>query len=161
MRRVVLSIFVIFLTFTLLLGFSGKGVAASSFNGYGIDKDGVVTFDDKYFGYLDYEVQGNPSKYDGKKIVITGFVYKNSDFQKNEFKVARYLPSNCADDPYVLGLICRTEKAEDFQKDEWVIVKGTLVVETYVDPETSFEYERVYIKPDSIEKIPMRADYSL
>lgn len=190
MRRIAFSLLIMFLTITLLSGFTEKGLAATNnitvqqqntikadsiskdepqivpkseypIQGYGISPDGVVTFDDKYFGYLHYEIEANTRKYAGQKVVITGFVYKNSDFKNNEFKVARYLPSNCADDAYVLGLMCRTENATDFKRDEWVTVKGTLIVTIYTDPRTKFEYEEVYLQPESIEKIPMRPDYSL
>lgn len=127
----------------------------------GIDKDGVVVFDDKYFGYLSDEVQANPQKYDGKKVVITGFVYKSPSFSKDEFKVARMASSRCEAPPFILGLMCRTEKAEDFNHEQWLTVKGTLVVTKYRDPATTFEYERVYLKPDNIERIQTRPDFYL
>lgn len=210
MKRIVLHLLIIFLTITLLSGFTEKGTAANRYikkpiptnnktqakatttsnskvqsqvdakaysiieeepkivpksdypiKGDGISPDGVVTFDDKYFGYLNYDIQLNPRIYAGQKVVITGFVYKNADFKKNEFKVARLQPSYCADPAYVLGLVCSTEKASDLKKDEWVTVKGTIIVKIHKNPKTNFEYEEVYVEPESIEKIPMRSDYSL
>jgi len=127
----------------------------------GIDENGIVTFNDKYFGYMHYEVEENPRKYNGKEVVITGFVYKSPDFKENEFKVARMASSFCADDAYVLGLMCLTEDADDFEHRQWVTVKGTLVFTSYKNSKSSFEYGRIYLKPTSIEKIQMRPDYYL
>jgi uncharacterized membrane protein YcgQ (UPF0703/DUF1980 family) len=122
--------------------------------GYGINTDGTVTFYDEYFGYLHYDVESNPRKYNNLKVVIVGFVHRDTNFKENEFKVARLQPSRCAAPPYVLGLMCRTENATDFNTDEWVMVKGKIVVTSYIDPISKFEYENVYIEPESIEKVP-------
>ncbi|MBB6215506.1 putative repeat protein (TIGR03943 family) [Anaerosolibacter carboniphilus] len=121
--------------------------------------NGVITFDDKSFGYVNAQIYADPGRYNGKKVIITGFVFRSPDFKENEFKVARKESSGCAADAYVLGLVCRSENAADYENDQWVTVKGTLVVTNYVDPKTNFVYEEVYLEPESIEKIENRTDY--
>ncbi len=128
---------------------------------YDIVQDGIITFDDANFGHFSSEIQAEPSKYDGKEVLITGFVYKKPEFNKNQFKVARMQSSGCAADAFVYGLMVETENATDFEKDQWVTVKGTLVVTSYIDPNTNIKYEQAYIQPKSIEKIENRPDYYL
>jgi len=174
MRKFILSISTVFLVVILLLTIGVKSIDINSENTiqnsdntetgtqeYGINQDGVVTFNDEYFDYLHYQVEENPLKYDGKEVIITGFVYKSSDFNENEFKVARMASSFCSDPPYVLGLMIQIEDADNFEHREWVTVKGTLVVTSYVDPKTNFEYEKVHVEPKSIKKIETRSDYFL
>jgi uncharacterized repeat protein (TIGR03943 family) len=124
-----------------------------------IVQNGVITFDDKSFGYANTLIYADPGRYNGKKVIITGFVFRGSDYKENEFKVARKESSGCTADAYVLGLVCRSENVADFKNDQWVTVKGTLVVTSYVDPKTNFVYEEVYLEPESIEKIENRTDY--
>jgi len=128
--------------------------------GYGISPEGVVTLDDEYFGYLYYEIEKNSRLYAGREVIVTGFVFKESDF--NEIKVARIqLPKCGSEEEQVLGLMCITEKALDFNNDEWVTVKGTLIVKSYINPRTNSESYKYYLEPESIEKIQRNSDYTI
>lgn len=126
---------------------------------YGIIQDGTIIMGDDYFGYLYYEIEKNPSTYDSRQIVITGFVYKETEFDDNEFKVARIqLPKCGSEENQMVGLMCVTEKAPDFSNGEWITVKGTLVVECYINPMTNTERFRYHIEPESIERIQKNSD---
>lgn len=126
---------------------------------YGITKDGTIIMDDDYFGYLYYEIEKNPCTYDSRQIVITGFVYKETESDDNEFKVARIqLPKCGSEENQMVGLMCATEKAPDFSNGEWITVKGTLVVESYINPMTNTEHFRYHIEPESIERIQRNSD---
>ncbi len=130
--------------------------------GYGISPEGVVTLDDEYFGYLYYEIEKNSRLYAGREVIVTGFVFKESDFKDNEIKVARIqLPKCGSEEEQVLGLMCITEKALDFNNDEWVTVKGTLIVKSYINPRTNSESYKYYLEPESIEKIQRNSDYTI
>ncbi len=130
--------------------------------GYGISPEGVVTLDDEYFGYLYYEIEKNSRLYAGREVIVTGFVFKESDFKDNEIKVARIqLPKCGSEEEQVLGLMCITEKASDFNNDEWVTVKGTLIVKSYINPRTNSESYKYYLEPESIEKIQRDSDYTI
>lgn len=130
--------------------------------GYGISSDGTVTLDDEYFGYLYYEIEKNPRQYAGQQVVVTGFVHKEPDSQDNELEVARIqLPKCGSEEAKILGLMCTVEDTSDFQNDEWVIVKGTLSVESYINPMTNSERYKYYIEPENIEKIQRNSDYTI
>lgn len=120
--------------------------------GYGISRDGTLNLDDEYFGLLYYDIEENPLKYEGQKISITGFVYRKSDFQENEIKIGRIqLPRCGSEDDRVVGLICKSEDSSDFNDDDWVNVKGILIVESYIDPITKLKVYDYYIEADSID----------
>ncbi|MGB4439195.1 MAG: hypothetical protein WBJ13_08245 [Sedimentibacter sp.] len=130
--------------------------------GYGISTDGAVTMDDKYFGFLFYDIEKNPRQYAAQKVVITGFVYKEPGFQQNELKVVRIQMPKCgSEEEQILGLMCIVENASDFKNDEWVVVKGTLIVKSYVDSKTKLERYKYYIEPESIEKIQKNANLTI
>lgn len=182
MLKVILSIVIIFFTVSIFL-FSEKEPNPNGYinnitavtdktqtmldsgnlpQGYGISKDGIMNFDDKYFGYLYYEIEKNPSQYASQKVVITGFVYKDPDFQDNELKVARIqLPKCGSEEEQILGLMCIAENASDFENDEWVTVKGTLIVKSYINPMTKSERYSYYLETESIEKIQRNSDYTI
>jgi len=130
--------------------------------GYGISSDGAVTMDDEYFGFLYYEIEANPRKYAEQNVVFTGFVYRELDFQKNEIKVARIeLPKCGSQEDQILGLMCISENASGFENDQWVTVKGRLIVISYINPKTNSECYKYYIEPESIEKIQKNSSLTL
>lgn len=66
----------------------------------------------------------------GKKITLSGFVYRNeiSAYPEGEFAVGRFLVLCCAADALPFGVLVKTspEAAAAFNKDTWVKVSGTL-----------------------------------
>lgn len=130
--------------------------------GYGISEDGTVTLDDEYFGFLYYEIEATPRKYAEQNVVITGFVYREPEFQNNELKVARIeLPKCGSQEDQILGLMCITEDASSFENNQWVTVKGRLKVISYINPKTNSECFKYYIEPESIEKIQRNSGFTL
>lgn len=169
MRKILLLIALILSLVGLTLFINNAGnksneeyAVQSYLQGYGISENGIVTMDDEYFGYLYGEIEKDPLKYAGQKVVITGFVYKDSHFQDNEIKVSRILLPLCgSQEDQVLGLICITEDATEFKNDEWVTVNGTLVVKSYINTKTKTERYKYYIEPENIEKINRNSGYTL
>jgi putative membrane protein len=51
----------------------------------------TVVMDDNNFVKWVEEIYNNPSEYDGKKIKVTGFVFKDKQFKVNEFVPARLM----------------------------------------------------------------------
>lgn len=71
----------------------------------------------------------------GKKIEYSGFVYREPDFEEDQFVIARFGISCCAADASVYGTIASTGEGKLLQNDEWVKVSGTLSTTTYQDVE--------------------------
>lgn len=109
--------------------------------------DGVIIIErDNYVSSLD-EIMNNPEKYNGRKVEISGFVYKDSSAGSNEFILARYMMVCCAADLQIAGIKCREDSENKIDIDTWVRVNGTI---TNVDDEAVIDAESIEIdeKPD-------------
>jgi putative membrane protein len=67
----------------------------------------------------------------GKKIEISGFVYREDDMKANQFVVARFSISCCTADGSPFGMMVQSTQAQRFAKDTWVKITGTLNKTTY------------------------------
>ncbi|EHS57811.1 TIGR03943 family putative permease subunit [Paenibacillus sp. Aloe-11] len=65
--------------------------------------------------------------FEGKKVQVTGFVYKDSSLlDKGLFAVGRFLVMCCTADAMPFGVIVQSHKTPSFDKDTWVTIEGTL-----------------------------------
>jgi putative membrane protein len=62
----------------------------------------------------------------GKKIELTGFVYRQDDMKDNQFVVGRFSIQCCSADASPFGLLVEYDRAQSFQNDHWVTVTGTI-----------------------------------
>lgn len=88
--------------------------------------DGEIAIDDKNYLQVMNKLYENISKYKGNRITIKGFVYTDTDFEKNNFVAARMVLSCCAADAEVVGYMCEYNGSDKLAKDEWVQLTGTL-----------------------------------
>ncbi|HWO96075.1 MAG TPA: TIGR03943 family protein [Bacillus sp. (in: firmicutes)] len=106
-----------------------------------------ITVPDETFIPLMNIFDRNPEAFAGKEIELTGFVYREPDFNENQFVIARFGLSCCVADASVYGMLGEVEGAEKLGVDQWVKIKGTL---------TTTEYNSIrlpYIKISKFEKI--------
>ncbi|RAV21076.1 TIGR03943 family putative permease subunit [Paenibacillus contaminans] len=83
----------------------------------------------------------------GKKIELSGFVYREDDMQTNQFVVARFQLQCCSADAAPFGVMVEYDRAPSFATDAWVKLSGTLGTTNYGGNEI------VVIKAAKIEKI--------
>jgi putative membrane protein len=83
----------------------------------------------------------------GKKIELTGFVYREENMQKNQFVVGRFAVSCCSADATPYGVMIDFPTAQSYPKDMWVKVTGTIQNGSYNGNEI------FTIKATQIEKI--------
>ncbi|MDU0205433.1 MULTISPECIES: TIGR03943 family putative permease subunit [Paenibacillus] len=62
----------------------------------------------------------------GKKIELTGFVYREDNMASNQFVVGRFAVSCCSADATPYGVMIDFPTAETYPKDMWVKVTGTV-----------------------------------
>lgn len=78
------------------------------------------------------EMYTNMKKYQGYTVVMTGFVFKDPEFLKeNEFVPARLMMSCCVGDLAPAGILCKYDQADQLQAESWVTVEGTLTLGQY------------------------------
>jgi putative membrane protein len=62
----------------------------------------------------------------GKKITITGFVYRQEDFTKNQFVLGRFAVQCCSADASPFGVLVEHPDANLFATDSWMRATGTI-----------------------------------
>lgn len=62
----------------------------------------------------------------GKKIELTGFVYREENMSKSQFVVGRFAVSCCSADATPYGVMIDFPTAQSYPKDTWVKVTGTI-----------------------------------
>lgn len=85
--------------------------------------DTIVMTDESFIPWIE-ELYGSLSKYEGEKIQVVGFVFKDTEFGQNRFVPARFTMNCCAADMQPVGLMCNYQGAEQLKKDTWVKVTG-------------------------------------
>ncbi|OBR90118.1 putative two-component membrane permease complex subunit [Clostridium ragsdalei P11] len=94
-------------------------------------KDNILVVDGKNFTHIADDIcYNNPSKYKGKDIVITGFVFRDGTNSKDKFLIARLMMVCCAADTEVTGLVCDWNKASTLKNNKWIKITGKIDVET-------------------------------
>lgn len=94
-----------------------------------------------------------PEAYAGKEVEIEGFVYREDFFEGGAFVAGRFLITCCAADSTVAGIYVEGEDDEQFDKDTWVHVKGTIAVKSMYFPVDDAVHDIVVLKDSKITKI--------
>ncbi|NBI29589.1 TIGR03943 family putative permease subunit [Chengkuizengella marina] len=78
----------------------------------------------------------------GKKIEISGFIFRADGMNENEFAVGRFAVQCCSADASPYGVFLEYNDAESWADDEWVTIIGTIDKTTFND----FEIMKVNVK---------------
>ena len=70
----------------------------------------IVMTDESFIPWIE-ELYGNLSKYEGKKIEVVGFVFKDKEFGQSNFVPARLTMNCCAADMQPVGILCEYQRA--------------------------------------------------
>ncbi|UII54877.1 TIGR03943 family protein [Cytobacillus spongiae] len=73
----------------------------------------------------------DPSAFIGKKIKVSGFVYKEEGFDANQLVIARFLITHCVADAGIIGFLTDFADASQLDKDTWIELEGTIDVTDY------------------------------
>lgn len=71
-------------------------------------------------------VHDNIETYLGQKIHFTGYVYKVSDINQNEFILARDMIISSNMQTLVVGFLCKSEKASEYEEKAWIEIEGVI-----------------------------------
>lgn len=101
----------------------------------GLDTENkTITVRDEDFALWLSEIFTELDKYEGYRISIKGFVFKDPETMNgNEFVPARLAMSCCVADLAPCGFICRYDKASELKEDTWITVEGVIHIGKYMD----------------------------
>ncbi len=114
--------------------------------------ENLVLTDDNYFNLYN-EISGNLDKLTGKKIEVSGYVFREEHYDKTEIVIARDLMWCCAADVAVIGFYCNIEQTEKFSENSWIQVEGYLEKHLYHNNDSDKDYYIPSIKVESAETI--------
>ena len=69
--------------------------------------------------------------YIGKKIYFSGYIYRCIDFKETEFVLARDMIISSDMQTLIVGFLCDSKKAKDFENDSWVELTGEITKGNY------------------------------
>ncbi|MFF0830386.1 TIGR03943 family putative permease subunit [Brevibacillus sp. NPDC003359] len=117
-----------------------------------LHKQPVIELNDKVFldGLTTMELYAK--EFAGKELETMGFVYRQPDFTKQQFVVARFSVTCCTADSSVYGVLVEKEDANKWAKDSWVKVRGKLELRQ-VDG-----YDMLVLKASQVETVSAPKD---
>lgn len=71
----------------------------------------------------------------GKKMQLTGFVYRQEEMKDNQFVIGRFSIQCCSADAAPFGVLAEYDRAKAFPADSWVTVTGTIEKTKFNDVE--------------------------
>lgn len=80
-----------------------------------------------YYG----EINDSPQLYAGKKIKMSGFVFKEEGFTSNQLVISRFLITHCIADASIIGFLSEFDGADTIQEDTWIEIEGVLELGSY------------------------------
>jgi putative membrane protein len=98
-----------------------------------LEKSPLIDFNDSFFSTYYEEISSNIDKFQGRKVSLNGFVYKEEGFSQNQLVVSRFLVTHCVADASIIGFLSEFPEASKIEKDTWIKVEGVIETSTYMD----------------------------
>lgn len=111
-----------------------------------LKKDTISLTEENYIAMTSI-LDENPEKFVGKTVEIMGFVYREDNFEEDQFVIARFGLSCCVADASVYGTLATFHEAKQYGDDQWIKIKGTLTTINYQD------WTLPYVKVTTIETV--------
>ena len=90
----------------------------------------TINMNSENFSKLLKDCHDSPYKYENKKIKMVGYVFRASDFEANQFVIARDMLIN-ENESRIIGFLCESNDSYKFKDNEWVCATGTITVGEY------------------------------
>jgi len=77
------------------------------------------------------EITGFPQDYIGKKVTMTGFVFRSPGLANNQLSLVRYVILCCTADTLPYGVMCEVPDAKKYPDGSWLSIEGIVQMGTY------------------------------
>lgn len=96
-----------------------------------LEQSELIEMDQDIFSSYYAKINNTPQSYAGKKIKMSGFVFKEGEFASNQLVLSRFLINHCIADASVIGFLTELEEANTLEQDSWIEIEGILSVGSY------------------------------
>jgi putative membrane protein len=127
-----------------------------------LESGSTILFNDSIYSSYYEAISSDIDKYQGRKVSLYGFVYKEEGFAENQLVVSRFLVTHCVADASIIGFLSEFPDAAKIEKDTWIKIEGVIETGSYMDTpiplvkvtkwETAEEPEVPYLYPVSIKR---------
>ncbi|KAA0544624.1 TIGR03943 family protein [Bacillus sp. BGMRC 2118] len=112
-----------------------------------LKEERLVLTDENYIVLMNL-IDRYPAEFEGKKIELNGFIYREPTFMEGQFVIGRQEDPCCTEEPdAIYGILSTVLNANNFQDGQWVKATGELTKSTYQMSEIPF------LLVEGIEKI--------
>ena len=88
-------------------------------------------------------VHENLNEYIGQKIKISGYVYRLYDFSDDQFVTARNMIVSSDFKTVVVGFLCHSNLAKNYENGDWIEITGTITKGNYNGEIPTLEIEEI------------------
>ncbi|WP_079504577.1 TIGR03943 family putative permease subunit [Mesobacillus jeotgali] len=127
-----------------------------------LETGSTIIFNDSIYSSYYEEISSDIDKFQGRKVSLYGFVYKEEGFAENQLVVSRFLVTHCVADASIIGFLSEFPDAAKIEKDTWIKIEGVIGTGSYMDNpiplvkvvkwEIAKEPEVPYLYPVSIKR---------
>ncbi|WP_226086490.1 TIGR03943 family putative permease subunit [Mesobacillus sp. S13] len=127
-----------------------------------LESESTIFFNDSIYSSYYEAISSNIDQYQGRKVSLYGFVYKEEGFAENQLVVSRFLVTHCVADASIIGFLSEFPDAATIEKDTWIKIEGVIETGSYMDTpiplvkvskwEITEEPEVPYLYPVSIQR---------
>lgn len=108
-----------------------------------LSRSTVYELNTKNYTNVLQNVHNNIDKYVGQKIKFTGYVYRLNDFTSEQFVLARDMIVSSDFQTVVVGFLCHSNIASNFEDHTWVEIEGTITKGNYYGDMPIIEIENI------------------
>ena len=88
--------------------------------------ENIIKIDANNYTNVLKSVHENLDSYIGKNICFTGYVYRNLDFNDTQFVLARDMLVSSDNQSLIVGFLCESKKAKNFENYCWIEIIGEI-----------------------------------
>ena len=110
-----------------------------------VTPDTVYTLSTQNYTNVLQNVHNNIDTYIGQKIKFTGYVYRLYDFNSEQFVLARDMIVSSDFQTVVVGFLCHSSIASNFESGTWVEIEGTITKGDYYGEMPIIEIEKIHM----------------
>ena len=111
----------------------------------------IEVADDNFYKWIS-EIYKDTKKYEGYTIVMTGYVFKDPQyFKEDEFIPARLTMMCCSADLAPIGMLCQYNDVAKLEADTWVTVEGIIKIKISDVGEEPVVYVTKVIQAEEVE----------
>ena len=108
-----------------------------------LPEDTVYTIEARNYTNVLQQVHNDIDTYVGQKIKFTGYVYRIYDFTDEQFVIARDMIVSSDFQTVVVGFLCHSTVAKNFENGCWVEIEGTITKGDYYGEMPIIEVEEI------------------